>query len=64
MFMLNLSRHCGFHSETYSLSVNLLDRLLSVVKVCDVQLKGASYSHIEHFMILALYWLRCTMDAY
>lgn len=32
MFMLNLSRHCGFHSETYSLSVNLLDRLLSVVK--------------------------------
>lgn len=31
-FMLNLSRHCGFHSETYSLSVNLLDRFLSVVK--------------------------------
>lgn len=51
MFMLNLSRHCGFHSETYSLSVNLLDRLLSVVKVCDVQLKGASYSQIEHLMI-------------
>lgn len=32
VFMLNLSRHCGFHSETYSLSVNLLDRFLSVVK--------------------------------
>ncbi|XP_044182335.1 cyclin-G1-like isoform X3 [Acropora millepora] len=31
-FMLDLSRHCSFHSETYSLSVNLLDRLLSVVK--------------------------------
>lgn len=32
IFMLTLSRHCGFHSETYSLSVNLLDRFLSVVK--------------------------------
>ncbi|XP_068720227.1 cyclin-I-like isoform X2 [Montipora capricornis] len=31
-FMLDLSRHCCFHSETYSLSVSLLDRLLSVVK--------------------------------
>lgn len=31
-FMLDLSRHCSFHSETYSLSVNLLDRLLAVVK--------------------------------
>lgn len=32
VFILNLSRHCGFHSETFSLSVNLLDRFLSVVK--------------------------------
>ena len=38
-FMLDLSRHCGFHSETYSLSVNLLDRLLSVVKVSKLGLK-------------------------
>ena len=38
-FMLDLSRHCSFHSETYSLSVNLLDRLLSVVKVSKLGLK-------------------------
>lgn len=33
--LLSLSRFFGFSSETFSLAVSLLDRFLSVMKVCN-----------------------------
>lgn len=52
--LLSLSRFFGFCSETFSLAVSLLDRFLSVMKVC----KTCHIKSLKILFVCYLYWWR------